>query len=333
MQYSNLPTRIQVPFAESGPKNTVPVPSQVSITPGAASFTTGFPPLTMTPVAAGGVPPFGQDMNGVLFDATAWARWQSAGGMVQYDSSFSTAVGGYPLGAILASALYPLVYWCNAVDNNTSNPDTGGAGWTALSGAGNSVVFGASGTFVVPAGVTRVKVRAWGGGGGGGGAGGAASAGTAGVSGAFGEGYFDVTPGASFAVTIGAGGIAGGGAGNNGSNGGTSSFGALLTAGGGSGGVGSTSGAASWGSISGPTSSGGGIGFPGTVSANAYLIGGTYLGSAGPGSPQGGSTGYISIGPGLVGGFPGGGGGGAACNGTPNNAGAGAGGFVIVEWV
>lgn len=131
MQYSDLPNRVTVPFAESGPKNTVPVPSQVSITPGAASFTTGFPPLTMTPIAAGGVPPFGQDMNGILFDESSWTRWVSAGGMVEYDATFSTAVGGYPKGAILKPTSGTGL-WMSIADNNTANPDAGGAGWMAV---------------------------------------------------------------------------------------------------------------------------------------------------------------------------------------------------------
>ena len=66
----STPTKITVPFANTGSKNTIPVPSQISVTPGAASYTDGFPPLTMTPKASGGVPPFGQDMNGILYAIT-----------------------------------------------------------------------------------------------------------------------------------------------------------------------------------------------------------------------------------------------------------------------
>jgi len=130
MQYSDLPPRIPVPFAESGLKNTIPVPSQVSITPGAASFTTGFPPLTMTPIAAGGVPPFGQDMNGILNEISAWARWQGAGGPVPYDAAFAAAIGGYPKGAVIAGASAGAA-WVSLVDNNLTNPGAGGAGWAS----------------------------------------------------------------------------------------------------------------------------------------------------------------------------------------------------------
>lgn len=128
MQASNAPSKVQIPFADSGPKNTIPVASQVGVTPGAASFTTGFPPLTMTPLVAGGVPPYGQDMNGILNAITAIQQWQSAGGSFKYDAAWSSANAGYPQGAYLVRA-DNTGFWFNTVDGNTTNPDTGGAGW------------------------------------------------------------------------------------------------------------------------------------------------------------------------------------------------------------
>src|SRR5574340_119594 len=98
MLASNIPSKIQLPFASSGTKNTIPVPSQIGITPGAASYTDGFPPLTFTALTAGGIPPDGADVNGVLNAITAIKQWQSAGGHFKYDSAFSTAIGGYPAG-------------------------------------------------------------------------------------------------------------------------------------------------------------------------------------------------------------------------------------------
>ncbi len=128
MQASNAPSKSPVPFAESGSKNTIPVASQIGITPGLASFTDGFPPLTMTPLAAGGVPPRGQDFNGILYFLSAAARWGQAGGGYIYDAAFATAVGGYPKGAVLLRADL-LGFWLNTVDNNVTNPDSGGVGW------------------------------------------------------------------------------------------------------------------------------------------------------------------------------------------------------------
>ena len=80
MQLSNSPGKLVLPFASAGNKNSIPVDSQIGITPGAASLADGFPPLTMTPVTAGGVPPTGPDMNGILFELSAVVRWANAGG-------------------------------------------------------------------------------------------------------------------------------------------------------------------------------------------------------------------------------------------------------------
>lgn len=142
MQSSNIPARIPLPFAyAAGPsyKNTIPTASQIGITNGKASLTDGFPPLTFQALSAGGVPPFGADFNGILNEITAIQQWQNAGGMFTYDSTFATAVGGYPKGAILqSSSLNGL--WISSAENNTTNPDTGGAGWVSLSFEGLQAV-------------------------------------------------------------------------------------------------------------------------------------------------------------------------------------------------
>lgn len=141
MQSSNAPTKIAVPFANtSGARRAIPAASQIGITPGAASLTDGFPPLTRTARLIGGVPPSGLDMNGVLYLLSASDQWGQAGGQPTYDSTFSTAIGGYPLGAVLKST-DGLTWWRCTAENNTSNPDAGGAGWVSdtvlLSAAGD----------------------------------------------------------------------------------------------------------------------------------------------------------------------------------------------------
>lgn len=131
MQNSNRPRRIVKPFgasAGSGFIRSVPVAAQPN---GAASYEQGFPPETFQPVASGGVPPAGQDVNGILFDATGNAAWSAAGGMAQYDSAYATAIGGYPQFAVLAGTT-PGTLWQSTVDGNMTNPDAGGAGWIAL---------------------------------------------------------------------------------------------------------------------------------------------------------------------------------------------------------
>src|SRR5438067_2315087 len=118
MQSSAMPSKIQRPFADAGAQNTIPVAAQVSTDPALASYTDGFPPATRTSLAAGGKPPYGQDMNGILNAITAIQQWQSAGGLFKFDSAFSTAIGGYPKGAVLESST-GLTQWRNTVEGNT----------------------------------------------------------------------------------------------------------------------------------------------------------------------------------------------------------------------
>jgi len=151
MQISNLPKLLPVPFANSGSKQDIPVASQIGVSGGRASYTDGFPPLTRTPIAAGGIPPFGTDINGVLNDITSAIRWAQAGGGYGYDSTFSSSVSGYPVGARLANSTGD-GYWLNTVDGNTNNPETSSAtpltGWvpadsygvTSVTGLGSSSV-------------------------------------------------------------------------------------------------------------------------------------------------------------------------------------------------
>ena len=132
MQSTNIPSKIPLPFAYaagSGYIESIPTASQIGITNGRASLHDGFPPLTFTPISAGGVPPFGADFNGILNEITAIQQWQEAGGFFPYDSVFSTAVGGYPKGAMLQSSTFN-GFWVSTAENNTTNPDAGGAGWT-----------------------------------------------------------------------------------------------------------------------------------------------------------------------------------------------------------
>lgn len=135
---SAIPTRFPIPWGNSaGPSfiRTIPTASQIPVQAGAASLTDGFPPDNFTPVGAGGTPPFGQDFNGILNQITKWQIWNQAGAPIGYDATFSTSVGGYPAGAILASNVTLGLFWMSTVDNNTSNPDSGGSNWVAFNPA------------------------------------------------------------------------------------------------------------------------------------------------------------------------------------------------------
>lgn len=149
MQLSNAPGQLVLPFANAGSKNTIPVPSQIGSTPGAASYTDGFPPLTMTAISAGGVPPSGLDMNGVLFAMSAADVWFCAGAGFRFNAGFAASIGGYPIGSQVLRANNS-GYWLCIVDNNTNDPEGAGAGWIPLgSNAASSVYSSAQQTLVV----------------------------------------------------------------------------------------------------------------------------------------------------------------------------------------
>lgn len=141
MDDSSIPTRFPIPWANSaGPSfiRTIPTNSQIPIQAGAASLTDGFPPDCFTPVGAGGTPPFGQDFNGILNEITKWLIWYQGGAPVGYDATFSTGQDGYAAGAILASNSVLGRFWFSTVDNNTTNPDSGGANWIPFYPAGGA---------------------------------------------------------------------------------------------------------------------------------------------------------------------------------------------------
>jgi hypothetical protein len=133
MNIADLPTLVPIPFGNSAGGSyirTVPVPSQIGVSAGAASFTDGFTPDTFTPLGGGGAYVNGEDMNGILNHVTKWTRWLSAGGAAVYNSAFATGISGYPKGAVLASTAFNGTLWMSTVDGNLTNPDGGSpVGW------------------------------------------------------------------------------------------------------------------------------------------------------------------------------------------------------------
>lgn len=140
MQAADIPDQFTLVWGENASGTYIRVVPATTSDPAAASLSLGFPPATATPTGAGGVPPDVRDMNGALNQCSAWAQWLGVRGPVLYDSALSTAIGGYPKGTILDNAATNGTYWLSTVDDNTSDPDTGGANWTAftLAGAGTS---------------------------------------------------------------------------------------------------------------------------------------------------------------------------------------------------
>jgi hypothetical protein len=176
-------------------------------------------------------------------------------------------------------------------------------------GRGRLQVFTGNGNFAVPTSVTTIKVRMVGGGGGGAGNGNNQSGG--GGAGEYREGIFAVTPGTSYTVTVGSGGVGAAGATGNttGGAGGTTSFGALMSAVGGSGGSNNSS----------PAGFAGGGGSGG---AGGYLavVGGDGEDGASSNLQRGGNGGASFFG------------GGCGWGPTAAVGGVGSSGVVIVEW-
>ena len=162
----------------------------------------------------------------------------------------------------------------------------------------NLQVFTTNGTFFVPTNVTRIKVELWGGGGGGGKGNNSSYNGGGGGAGGYAFNVLNVTPGASYPVTVGTGGT-------NGVAGTFSSFSNLLGATGGGAGTNAASNA----------NGGGGIG---GATTNSIVL---FAGSAGAvGGSFGGGNGAPALGPlGSAGGL-----GGVSPNGTASGAGGNA---------
>jgi hypothetical protein len=83
----------------------------------------------MTDPSAGGIPPFGVDMNGILYLISANVAYTAAGQLPLYDATLQTAMGGYALGARVQQAGNSNAVWISTVNGNMTDPDTGGAGW------------------------------------------------------------------------------------------------------------------------------------------------------------------------------------------------------------
>lgn len=84
------PTKIPRPFADSGDKNSIPDSSGGL---GFASWQEGFPAITGTPFAQGGVAPKRADFNGIFNALSLATVWQQQGGFYAYDATADYEVG------------------------------------------------------------------------------------------------------------------------------------------------------------------------------------------------------------------------------------------------
>ena len=122
----SLPRFIKKAFATDGLKATIPDASNNAT--GRAGYDKGFPPINMQPQEAGGIPPRGEDMNGVIYDVTLAISYIQSGKSFPFNSDFAIAIGGYPSGAIVSDSSNSTL-WLNGISNNSSFP----TGWTNFS--------------------------------------------------------------------------------------------------------------------------------------------------------------------------------------------------------
>lgn len=130
------PEVLQLPFANNGQKNEIPL-AQSDPNSSNASLTTGFPPITMKPKGDGGIPPEGKDFNGVLYLMSSFYFAFQNGWLPTFDAAVAQAIGGYAKGAILwrtaGESRQALQSQKNDnMDNFNENPDFIGTSWKAI---------------------------------------------------------------------------------------------------------------------------------------------------------------------------------------------------------
>lgn len=123
--------KLQQPFANGG--NRRDIPNSATGT-NAASLAEGWNSITSTPVEQDGVPPNRLDFNQLGYIATAFLCFMQQGGFMQYDSTISGYLGGYPKGAILwiVNNGIPQYAVRSTINNNTNNPASNMTGWEKL---------------------------------------------------------------------------------------------------------------------------------------------------------------------------------------------------------
>lgn len=104
------------------------IPQAADPVTGKAGFDVGFSSINMASEAAGGIPPWGQDFNGILYSLTRACQYVQAGGAPTFDALFAAAVGGYAANAKVTASDGKTVFRC-VMNGNTNNPNTDETGW------------------------------------------------------------------------------------------------------------------------------------------------------------------------------------------------------------
>lgn len=127
-----MPKLLKTPFAVDAQAGfRTDIQESTGAAPNSATYQVGFPPNTMQSIAAGGMPPKGSDLNGVLYDITDNLVFLTQGGGYGFDSSYATSIGGYPLNARLRLTNGDIVK--STIDGNTNDPNVDMTGWVKTS--------------------------------------------------------------------------------------------------------------------------------------------------------------------------------------------------------
>lgn len=123
-----MPKLLKTPFAIDAAEGfRTDIQESTGAAPNSATYQVGFPPNTMQSIAAGGMPPKGSDLNGVLYDITDNLVFLTQGGGYGFDAAYATSIGGYPLNARLRLDNGDIVK--STIDGNTNDPNVDMAGW------------------------------------------------------------------------------------------------------------------------------------------------------------------------------------------------------------
>lgn len=103
-----------------------PLPPDTQAVPnsGRTSLALGFPPECSKSIAEGGVPPYGQDVNGILRQITANLEWYSRGGQFAWDASRS-----YDTPAIV---FYSGAFYLALKSSTNQTPSTNSSYWRKI---------------------------------------------------------------------------------------------------------------------------------------------------------------------------------------------------------
>lgn len=132
---SKNPVLIPQAFAANGSKNNIQNTRQPGQDPEDATWSDGFPNVTMQPIESGGLPPKGMDFNGILNALSATIVHMQKGNLFYFDKAYCDAFGGYQKGAILLADDGTKVF-ISVADRNTNNPNQNPQSWEVIAGIG-----------------------------------------------------------------------------------------------------------------------------------------------------------------------------------------------------